>query len=179
MQASEWSEKVSGVMWPAEIGKQKCHCTSWIAHESLAISTPENWLQPVAEEDFQDATEGETLSKKMKTKSPPQNNQPTKINYWAKLAQQNKWWENDPSTSAKIQKTPEKIGLLYLNFHSWLLRLGASSEPDSWYKFPICWIWDFNDTISPRLHTNLQRSYILPLWEFEPHWNYQDTKAKI
>lgn len=71
MQASEWSEKVSGVMWPAEIGKQKCHCTLGTAHESLAISTPENWLQPVAEEDFQDATEGETLSKKMKTKSPP------------------------------------------------------------------------------------------------------------
>lgn len=43
-------------------------------------------------------------------KKPPQNNQPTTTNYWAKLAQENKWWENDPSTSAEIQKdTREKL----------------------------------------------------------------------
>lgn len=52
-----------------------------------------------------------------------QNNQPTTKNCWAKPVQQNKCWENDPYKSVKIQKTAENIGLLYLNFQNWLLRL--------------------------------------------------------
>lgn len=77
--------------------------------------------KPVAEEGFQKklqkvVTEVESFSHRKRQKA-PQNNQPTIANYWAELAQQNKWQEKDPSTSIKIQKTPEKIGLLYLNSH--------------------------------------------------------------
>lgn len=55
-------------MWPAEIGKQKCHCTSGTAHESLAIPTPEDQLQTSGRRGFQDGTED-------KDKNSPQNNQ--------------------------------------------------------------------------------------------------------
>lgn len=112
-QKQKWSENVSGVYPEIEIicatVLEEQHMKIWpFTLQWIQLNT--NELQRMLREWGTSVKEGNKQKTKMLSKTRPGKQV---VGEWFL------------STSVDRQKTPEKLGLLHMNFHNWLLRLGT------------------------------------------------------